>query len=562
MYLRLDSAGAVGLASASGLVCLAEGNPSGIDHLLDRSRATGPATPPAGPRRTRIALLLLFVVTISPSVWATDDPRTIPPDELPQHLVKILRTSNKAQTNRYVPKVYDLQNVNPYAVIRFVRRVMEIEEGAWYSFASPDMKSGKLLVVCPEYQIAGLDQLISYIDRPNLNSYGDTLRVAYRIKNRDATDPGFQNVVALDGTPTIALTPDPQINAWLVEDAPSGIARLQEALAVHDNPIPNAEIEVTVYEVDVTDDGQIGLDYVSWKNGPGRNLFAIGAFAEKEKISTLGGGPGALVYNSGKGTFGLPSNEFESTGRNGAYLFDVPSAYFDFLAAQGCARVLTRSKLSALCGSVGLLEIAEDILFYQENQVPDARAGARLAPLDPFGDLDQPAGGQGLVQVTDYPDNRTVVPTTTSRSLGAVQTGFFLRFLPVINVEDVFVDLFLSFVDLTGFADDGTPVLASRVIDTRLHIPPNGQEITLGSMVRTRRIDSTNKIPWLGDIPVLGFLFGSDSYIDQKNLVVVTMRLRVAGTGTMDEHQDFVKRVAEREAEIKALENNPGYLNK
>ncbi|MFH0945646.1 MAG: hypothetical protein V2A76_10650, partial [Planctomycetota bacterium] len=38
------------------------------------------------------------------------------PDEIRTNLVKILRTSNKAQTNRYVPKVYNFQNVNPYAV--------------------------------------------------------------------------------------------------------------------------------------------------------------------------------------------------------------------------------------------------------------------------------------------------------------------------------------------------------------------------------------------------------------------------------------------------------------
>lgn len=49
------------------------------------------------------------------------------PTELPTNLVKILRTSNKAQTNRYVPKVYEFKNVNPYAVIRFVRRTIEIE---------------------------------------------------------------------------------------------------------------------------------------------------------------------------------------------------------------------------------------------------------------------------------------------------------------------------------------------------------------------------------------------------------------------------------------------------
>ena len=37
------------------------------------------------------------------------------PGNLQQNVVKVLRTSNKAQINRYVPKVYEFKNVNPGA---------------------------------------------------------------------------------------------------------------------------------------------------------------------------------------------------------------------------------------------------------------------------------------------------------------------------------------------------------------------------------------------------------------------------------------------------------------
>jgi len=56
------------------------------------------------------------------------------PDEVPTHVVKVLRTTNKAQTNRYVIRVYDLKNVNPAAVHRFWRRVAEIEESGHHTF--------------------------------------------------------------------------------------------------------------------------------------------------------------------------------------------------------------------------------------------------------------------------------------------------------------------------------------------------------------------------------------------------------------------------------------------
>lgn len=511
--------------------------------------------------RYRSTQLVGVALACATSLFA-QDPRELAPDDLPQHLVKILRTTNKAQTNRYVPRVYDFQHVNPYAVIRFVRRVMEIEEGAWYSFATPDMNSGKLLVVCPEYQIAGLDELMGIIDRPDLDSLADPDRICYRLRHRDANDLGAILVSAMEGTPNAVLIPDDQINGWFVEDSPSGLARIADAVINrYDVPTPQAEAIITVYEINASDDGQLGLDYVNWKNGPGRNLFAIGAFAEKEKISTLGGGSNSLVYHSGKGTFGLPGREFESTGRNGAYLVDVPSAYFDFLSTRGQARVLTRSRLVALNGTTAALEIGEDILFYQENHAPDQRAGVRLAPLDPFGDLDPPAAAAGAL-VVDYPDNRTVVPATTARSLGAAAAGFFFRYTPTINQTGCFIDLFVSFVDHTGFADDGTPLLAARTVDSRFKIPHDGREISIGSQVRKRRIDSTNKMPWLGDIPVLGSLFGGESHLDQSSLVVVTFSIRkqefpYANTTDADR---FTQQVVDREADIAAPVTNPGFL--
>jgi len=255
--------------------------------------------PHHGPRRF-IAVLATFALAIP----ATGQ-------EPPTSVVKVLRTSNKAQTNRYLPRVYEFEHVNPYAVIRYIRRTMEIEEGAWFSFANEDLSGGRLLVVCPEYQAEGLDQLVALIDREGLTSSNGTKRDIYRMRHREATDQDLIDVVALEGTPSNVIVPDTQINSWMIEDSPSGYARMTRAVAErYDQPSAQLEAHLTVYEVDLTNDGRIGLDYVAWKNGPGRNLFAVGAFAQREKISTLNGGPGALPYNSGKGTFGLPARTF------------------------------------------------------------------------------------------------------------------------------------------------------------------------------------------------------------------------------------------------------------
>lgn len=495
-------------------------------------------------------------------------------NELPQHLVKILRTNNKAQTNRYFPRVYEFKNVNPFAVIRWVRRFMEIEEGAWYSFCNEDGKSGKILCVCPEYQLEGLDQLMALLDRPNLNSSGGDKRAMYQPKHRDVTDPGFINQIALAGTPTVLALPDTQINGMFIEEGPSGFDAVVKAWTEFDVPTGSWEAVANVYEVDLNDDSQIGLDYQSWKNGPGRNLFAVGAFGTKEKVTEFNHnaqaqGAGSLIYNSGKNVFALDDAEYEHTGRNAAYMYDVPSAYFDFLANNGYGRTMTRAKLAALSGTTALLEIGEEIVYYKVNHAPDQRAGARIEPLDPYGRIepftDTGAAGEVTdtygVRVADHPDNRTVVPTIAKRELGTVKTGFSLQLTPTVHAQIVTIALKMSFVDVTGYADDGTPVLANRSAESTFRIPYDQREITVGGMVRSRRIDGANQMPGLGDIPILGYLFGGKSQLDQKSMIVVSLKMNAAalpGDNRSPEELEAENK-ASGASDVPAIDNGAGF---
>jgi len=512
------------------------------------------------------ALLMLAPPVVAQHPTPADNSQLdAPPNEFPTNLVKILRTSNKAQTNRYVPRVYDFKNVNPYAVIRFVKRVMQIEESAWFSFATPEMDSGKLLVTVPEYQLPYLDDMMAELDRTDLTTSSGTKRAIIPLKHRDGLDPGVFNGLAAWGTPTVKIQTDVGINAMFLEDAPSAIEQMVRVLETEiDTPKEQLEAVIKVYEVDISDDGRLGLDYISWKNGPGRNAFAFGAYAQRERISSFDG-PSSLNYNSGNGTAGLPGRKYNSSGANYAYFFDLPSAFFDFLVAKGKARIMTRSKVTALNRTTASLEIGEEIMYYAVQTQNDLRAGSRLRPLDPFGDLepsinpDNPINEELNAAVVDYPDNRTVTPLLTQRSLASVNTGFTFRMTPEIHYQDSQVALFMALVNITGWAADGTPVLANRSVDTVINIPRDGREITIGGMVSQRRIDGAQKIPLLGDIPVLGYLFGGESRMDQKNMVVVTLSTRVLGaesTWTPDDTE--LENMARGETEFRTPENNPG----
>jgi type IV pilus assembly protein PilQ len=55
----------------------------------------------------------------------------------------------------------------------------------------------------------------------------------------------------------------------------------------------------------------------------------------------------------------------------------------------------------------------------------------------------------------------------------------------------------------------------------------DGQTVVLGGILETDRSETVTKVPYLGDIPVLGHLFKSTTTINKKNelLIFVTPKI-------------------------------------
>jgi type II secretory pathway component GspD/PulD (secretin) len=455
---------------------------------------------------------------------------------------------------------------------------MEIEEGRFATFAAPGGKSGLVLVVAPEYQLASLDNLMATLDRPGLNSSGDDHYKYVRLKHRAADDVGLLWAVWGDASHSASSPPggsrasdmvftcDLETNALFVQ-GPMSMADRAEAVAQSlDTPLPQVLVEGTVYEIDLNNDGAIGFDYYAWKNGPGRNLFAAGAFAEYEKVDRLQGG--VNLYDSGVNTFGLPKHRFSNRGANAAYRLDVSSAYFDFLIANGAARVVTsgrilskiptlyKSGLSAfgqadfdpdndrpgLTGVPAEFRANEEILYYQVVTGPTARAGARSPgqALDPYGD-----------DVT-YPDNRVVLGKTAplraggtkinDRAIAAVDVGTLLQVTPRIASENLSLGLALEVSSLLGFDGAGSPRISARRVKSDVRVR-DGEEVVFGGMERTLRSQSSRKFPLLGSIPVLGWAFGGEFSSVKKTVVVTVVRAARLPNGLPAEAGQLIRQV-------------------
>lgn len=495
----------------------------------------------------------------------------VAPDEVPAHLVKVLRTTNKAQTNRYIPKVYEFKHVNPFDVVRFYRRVTEIEEGRFATFVAPDGKSGLLLVIAPEYQIPYLDELMRTLDRPGLTTSSGEKRSYVPLQHRAADDVGLLRAIwgqsnhtasrPAHGTraPDNTVLCDLETGSIYLQGAASLVERAEAVIAELDKPLPQVLVETTVYEIDLNNDGAIGFDYYSWMNGPGRNLFAQGLFAEYGEVDRLKGG--VNVYDPGLGnTFGLPHHRFRNHGYNTAYFLDVSTAYLDFLVTKGVAGVVTSGRVvskipsnykdglnaygqsrfdpatdtPALAGSPAEFRAHDEVLYYRVETVPTNRGSARPAGfmVDPYGEN------------VDYEDNRTLVARLVPleaegtqvghRSIDAVQVGTHLEVTPRIAVEHILLELELEVSSLLGFDGVGEPRISARraVADVRVE---DNEVLVFGGLERARRVQSVNKFPLLGSIPVLGWILGNEKSGVKKTVVVAVVKAsRVTGRPPTD----------------------------
>ncbi len=113
----------------------------------------------------------------------------------------------------------------------------------------------------------------------------------------------------------------------------------------------------------------------------------------------------------------------------------------------------------------------------------------------------------------------------------SVQAGIILTVLPRIH-EDRSITLHIrpEVSVITGFLEvpggGRLPQLARRNADTTIRLN-NGETLIIGGLIREADIRSIQKVPLLGDLPFLGYLFRRTSTTRDRSEIVITLTVRV-----------------------------------
>ena len=243
---------------------------------------------------------------------------------------------------------------------------------------------------------------------------------------------------------------------------------------------------------------------------------------------TSGGGISTIVSNVSSLTTTIPGVPSSGGGLslNTARGFSPATA---FLNADGVSAVLaflntdadTKSiafpRTVALDGEKTSLMVVQNIpVFEQQQSAPAAGASQGLATVLP--NYDKVVGGTILNEVGV---KLTVLPRI------AGPTNVLLDLRPEISQKDALVAS-----DTLNGQVNTAPIFDRRSIVTEASVP-SGYTLVLGGLESDNVIKNFTKVPFLGDLPGLGYLFRSDSKSRTKDTILIFV------TPTIIQDSDF-----------------------
>ncbi len=347
-------------------------------------------------------------------------------------------------------------------------------------------KSGNVIQVAPREEIAAKEKLdltsrqeISELEELHTESFQISYQKADALAALLSSDK--QRILSKRGSAVV----DARTNTLFVQDTPSRLEEARKLIKQIDVPVRQVMIEARVVVASDTFGKNLGvrLGYVS------NDTFRVNG-------TNINGNVGANTVTAGPlaGTT-MPANtpnvNLPSAGTAGAF-----------------SMLLFNNSLSKLL-SVELTALETDSqgkVISSPRVVTSDQTEATIA-------------------------TGTEIPYQQASSSGATNVAFkdanlSLSVKPQITPDDnIIMDIKVN-KDSVGTLYAGVPSIDTNAVKTQVLVE-NGGTVVIGGVYSQTISDGVNKVPWLGDIPGLGFLFRSTAKVDNKSelLIFITPKI-------------------------------------
>ncbi|MCX6993275.1 MAG: type II secretion system secretin GspD [Kiritimatiellaeota bacterium] len=355
--------------------------------------------------------------------------------------------------------------------------------------ASPH--SNSLILVGTPGQIAELKRIITAMDTEPRSGYGHLQAIFLKYLPSDEAAKSLTALISKrvekPQNQKISIESSLGNNALLVDAAPEDFKMVKELIEQLDQPPQQVLVEVMIAELTLNDGSALGAEFLAGGNPSEGSTVAVGGMRTAEGDDTLMDQIALGLVPSGL-TFGLAQGSY--TKADGTVVPRFP-ALINIIAIQ----------------QKGKFKILSNIpLWTQNNQPANVTIGKNIPILK-----STVSAGAGTAR--DYIEN-----------IDRVDVGIKLAVTPHINPNrEVLMKLNPSIEAILEKSTEGkpfTPTIAKREVTTTLTVP-DGDTIVISGLMREDTVQNDRKIPFLGSIPLLGWLFHTKTEtVERTNLLI------------------------------------------
>lgn len=277
-------------------------------------------------------------------------------------------------------------------------------------------------------------------------------------------------------------------NSLIICDVPENLPRILEEIRKADRTPQQIMIEVVLLDVQLTDDSEIGVNWdmlthdisdVSYRqNLTGRVTSTL------SDDSTRGN---ATVYNSAGAV----------AGNLGIVVGNVRGV-IHLIQEKRDVEIIASPRALVVSGQTATIKAVEEIPYQQI--------------------MDTSQGGQEAVSSTAFKEVGVIMEVTAT----------------ITDTNEVYVKVRTEQNVRTGQSSDDIPVVDTRSEDTSLLLK-DGETVIMGGLRRHEVIQFVDKIPLLGDIPLLGALFRRHIDVAEDSELVVLLSPHIYRGEPVDE---------------------------
>ena len=299
------------------------------------------------------------------------------------------------------------------------------------------------------------------------------------------------------GDAYFSIDPETRRVVFIADEATA--KAIGQVLTNLDRPKPQVLIKVVFLEVTHTDGSDIGIEGTFSKSigsSPGSGLVTNFTVVSNTIYPTSITGGNNLPFASAANTFGQPGSSSAFGGANGLYqiLGQDYTVTLHAIAQAGKSKVLSRPSILARNNQPATITVGQSVPLITG------------VTYDSFGNSHNAISYTSvgvILKVTPFITEDGLVEMMVSPQISELDTGPGIPISASANGTTI-----------------NAPVIDIRSADT-VAVTPNGMTVVIGGLMQNSKSQTDTKIPFLGDIPLLGNLFKRTQKSDTKSELII-----------------------------------------